>query len=390
MKTASLALASLTLTAGLLAQGNYLRFGKGCAGSRGVPILAATGEHKIGATTTVQVANLLPSQPAMLFIGASDKLWFGKIPLPFDLAAVGMTGCTQYISTEISVATTTGPGFVTYKFVVPLRRELAGLIMFHQYYALDPGAKRPSRSVVSNAGKLTVGVACKDGKVIKDSNKLSLTIPPITGINNPPIDAVINFTGTVQQKCCSGPFVPTKGCVFNGAGDIAGTTPDFTIKVPPEMSKAVSDAACAEVRKYTLGIVRCTIAMDSMRVKGARLGGKLGVSVDECRKKFNWSGGGALTFGSIESKATVRFTVKILFSFNFSVDLDLSGRPTGAWAIANNKLVASGKLTQVRAAKTFTIPVINQKCTFDYTATTNKLQGSTDPVDLPKPPIGCN
>ena len=123
------------------------------------------------------------------------------------------------------------------------------------------------------------------------------------------------------------------------------------------MSKAVSDAACAEVRKYTLGIVRCTIAMDSMRVKGARLGGKLGVSVDECRKKFNWSGGGALTFGSIESKATVRFTVKILFSFNFSVDLDLSGRPTGAWAIANNKLVASGKLTQVRATKTFTIPV---------------------------------
>ncbi|MDP6929194.1 MAG: hypothetical protein QF412_05780 [Planctomycetota bacterium] len=381
--------AAISLSLGAVsAQGSYKVFGKGCPGSRGLPTLAAVGDHKLGGYTTIRINNLLPKQPAALMFGISDKV-FGKLRLPLDLGVIGMTGCKQWVSGESIIPSNTGSGLAASTYRYPLAGSLIGKSFFNQYLALDSGARGPTKVVASNAGKLVMGPACKDERVIKDSEKVSLKIPPNPKLGTPAILLTGTYTGTRQIKCCGGPTSPKTGCSFFGAGTVSGSTGAFDVKVPPDLAKQVSDKLCAEVKSATGGIVTCTLSINKLTVPSLKADGKASMSKDDCAKKFAYTGGGNMITPKIYSKVTAHFKIKILFTINFSADIDLEATPTGSWKIANNKISATGKIPSVKASKTFTIPLINYKITFSETFNTPTMSGTTDAVDLPPPPVEC-
>lgn len=136
--------------------GEYTTFGRGCRGSAGQPTLSATGRPDVGGRVTLRVDNLRPGQPGTLFFGVSDTSWLGGRKLPEKLDWIGMTGCTQYASTEGAVALATGTGRVVFAFDVPKSPVLVGGVVFQQYAAADPGANRAG-VVSSNAGRMRIG-----------------------------------------------------------------------------------------------------------------------------------------------------------------------------------------------------------------------------------------
>ena len=81
---------------------DYTRFGLGCPGTSGLPILETPEDMLpcIGDTFVLRFRNL-PSghlgQGLFLFLGFSFKNW-GSVPLPADLTPFGMPGCTLNVS----------------------------------------------------------------------------------------------------------------------------------------------------------------------------------------------------------------------------------------------------------------------------------------------------
>src|SRR5262249_46087149 len=76
-------------------------FGSGCAGTAGTPVLrpAAASLPVLGSTFTLGLAGLPANGLAAISIGFSDRQWSGQ-PLPFDLGALGMTGCALHASPD--------------------------------------------------------------------------------------------------------------------------------------------------------------------------------------------------------------------------------------------------------------------------------------------------
>lgn len=134
--------------------GEFVPFGSGCAGSRGVPALRApTGPPVAGQNFRVQVDNLPLSGPAFLFLGASNTL-YGTLPLPFALGMIGMPGCDLLVSgdTLFPVANILGVGLWT----MDVPASLSGTVLYQQAFAVDPPANATgltvSRGVRSRVG----------------------------------------------------------------------------------------------------------------------------------------------------------------------------------------------------------------------------------------------
>jgi hypothetical protein len=137
----------------------FATFGTGCAGSAGVPRLAAgPGELPyIGAPFRLEVAPLPagPFHPAFGFLGASRSAW-GTLPLPLDLAPLGMPGCTLLASVDVSAALAKDGARARMTIGLPADRALVGRSFFTQACVLDAGAN-PGGLAWTDAGEARIG-----------------------------------------------------------------------------------------------------------------------------------------------------------------------------------------------------------------------------------------
>ena len=97
------------LSCGLLIAGSviaqaptYSKFGVGCPGTSGLPVLEAPTDMLpcIGDTFVLKFSNLPSGHPSpglFVLLGFSFKNW-GSIPLPADLGPFGMPGCSWQVS----------------------------------------------------------------------------------------------------------------------------------------------------------------------------------------------------------------------------------------------------------------------------------------------------
>ncbi len=138
----------------LPAAASFTPFGAGCAGSRGVPGLAAqTGSlPRAGTVFAASVTNLPWTGPAVLALGVSDQA-YGGTPLPLDLGFLGAPGCSLRASIEDLFVLTNVLGAATWSFAIP---PVPGAVFYAQALPFDPAAN-PLGLTVSNAARGVVG-----------------------------------------------------------------------------------------------------------------------------------------------------------------------------------------------------------------------------------------
>jgi hypothetical protein len=135
----------------------YAAFGAGCAGTVGVPALAAGGSVYpwLGTTLSVNVSNLPLGQPVALTLGASKTMW-GPLTLPTPLGFLGMTGCVMYASGEVAIPLANANGTATWTLNVPNDPSIVSAKFYNQAYVFDPLAN-PFGMTVSNAAEGVIG-----------------------------------------------------------------------------------------------------------------------------------------------------------------------------------------------------------------------------------------
>ncbi len=92
----------------------------------------------------------------MALLGTSNTA-VGPFFLPFDLTAIGMSGCTLYTSLDLTVPMVNQGGSATWTLPVPNVPALAGAKFYDQAVVFDPLAN-PAGLITSNAQSGTVGV----------------------------------------------------------------------------------------------------------------------------------------------------------------------------------------------------------------------------------------
>jgi hypothetical protein len=125
--------------------------GPGCPGTSGVPSLTnlAGALPVLGTTWTLSLGYGASNGVAALAVGLSDQAWSGG-PLPFDLTAFGMPGCTLRTSTDWVGGLTLLSGNASLPWALPASSSLAGVQVFAQALVLEPGTNALG-AVLSNA-----------------------------------------------------------------------------------------------------------------------------------------------------------------------------------------------------------------------------------------------
>jgi len=119
-------------------------YGAGCPGSAGVvPRIGATGVPSTGATLSIHLSSSPALTDAVLLVGTSNATWAG-VPLPLNLAFLGMPSCLLLAAPDYAFATlTAGPGLAagsaTFDFPIPSALSLVGTVLHAQWYIVDPG-----------------------------------------------------------------------------------------------------------------------------------------------------------------------------------------------------------------------------------------------------------
>lgn len=120
-------------------------FANGCADQTGrVPRIGVGVGPRLGKTMTVNLSDASPALlTATLGLGVSDTMW-GGAPLPIDLGAIGLTGCSWHVSVEASLTMATtaplgGRRRATYELPVPNVQSLLGAELFGQWFILESG-----------------------------------------------------------------------------------------------------------------------------------------------------------------------------------------------------------------------------------------------------------
>jgi hypothetical protein len=134
-------------------------YGSGCAGSAGVPHLAAQvgARPVLGAGFPLDLTSVAANAFAVLALGFSDAFWTGGT-LPASLASVGMPGCTLFMSPDATFFIQASPaGTSTFTLSLPNAPVFAGTRIFGQAMVLDPSANALG-AVMSNAVAATTGV----------------------------------------------------------------------------------------------------------------------------------------------------------------------------------------------------------------------------------------
>ena len=105
--------------------------GTGCAGSNGVPELAATTGPRLGQNYTLTLDNLNPVLPIAVMV-----LSLTTIPAT-PLAGIGMPGCTAYISPDLLLTVSATAGTSSNALGIPNTTSLVGVSLFAQGLSLD-------------------------------------------------------------------------------------------------------------------------------------------------------------------------------------------------------------------------------------------------------------
>jgi len=132
---------------------------RGLRGFRGraAPRVAGWCAAGAGAGFTLELSSVPSNAFAGIAIGFSNAVWSGGT-LPASLAAVGMPGCTLFMSPDVLLLTQASPaGVATHTLTLPNVPVFAGATIFSQAMALDPGVNALG-AVVSNAVAATTGV----------------------------------------------------------------------------------------------------------------------------------------------------------------------------------------------------------------------------------------
>ena len=141
-------------------QARWTAFGLGCAGTAGVPsLMPDSGQLPwIGETLVVRIGNVPGGALRVPFglLGASKTSWSG-VPLPFDLGAIGMAGCTLLVRMDLTVALNAVSGVATWSIAFPPEPAFVGAKLYQQALVLDPTANILG-ATTSNAGELSIGV----------------------------------------------------------------------------------------------------------------------------------------------------------------------------------------------------------------------------------------
>lgn len=140
-----------------LISATYTAFGAGCVGSAGTPTLRAASGHLpwAGDTFPVQIANVLPVTSVLVLLGLSNTSWFG-IPLPFDLTASGMPGCSALVSGELTFTAASSAGIATLSLPIPNVTALLSAHFYNQALVLDLAAN-PLGLTTSNGAEAVIG-----------------------------------------------------------------------------------------------------------------------------------------------------------------------------------------------------------------------------------------
>lgn len=132
-------------------------FGSGCAGANGKPYLVMrSGRPAIGSNVQIELYNTPVTGSSWLILGVSRQLWLGQ-PLPLDLTALGMPGCSAHVSVDDILPTTNLGGVCWLGFPMPNANVLIGLQVYLQGLVADPGAGNTAGTTVSDAVAWTIG-----------------------------------------------------------------------------------------------------------------------------------------------------------------------------------------------------------------------------------------
>jgi len=134
--------------------------GAGCAGPNGVPTLLPVGSSRpvLGTTFQARFAALPNSPLALVFatIGFQDQAWNGQ-PLPYDLSALGLVGCSLRMDPVTTVVLSNTGGVANWSIAVPLGAGLDGQQFFVQGAVLTAGWN-PAGAVLSDSRRGVLGV----------------------------------------------------------------------------------------------------------------------------------------------------------------------------------------------------------------------------------------
>ncbi|HEX5054579.1 MAG TPA: hypothetical protein VFZ65_22575 [Planctomycetota bacterium] len=138
-----------------LGQGaSYTTYGSGCAGSRGVPHLAASfgSVPRAGQVFQATVTNVPLQGPVFLFVGLSNTN-HGPIPLPFSLGVIGAPSCDLLCSGDDLALLTNVLGTAFWQWQVP---PVPGATFYNQAIVFDPTANALGLTL-SNGAAGTIG-----------------------------------------------------------------------------------------------------------------------------------------------------------------------------------------------------------------------------------------
>ncbi len=130
------------------------QLGAGCAGTNGVPVLAAT-PPRLGQSVTLTGSQLRPNQLAVFVFGFSNTTWAGQ-PLPLDLTALGMPTCRAYCSVDLMTLVPNTTSVAQATLALPSTLSTLGATLNAQLLATDPGVNAFG-AVLSNGLALVVG-----------------------------------------------------------------------------------------------------------------------------------------------------------------------------------------------------------------------------------------
>ncbi len=130
--------------------------GVGCAGTLGVPTMAAASGSRpvLGSTLTVDLGNV-PLGLAIMAVGLSNTS-LPPFTLPFDLAQFGMPGCLLRTDAQVtSVVAGVAPQAI-WTLSIPNNPVLQGLIFYNQAFVVDPNANLAGLTITPG-GRIRLG-----------------------------------------------------------------------------------------------------------------------------------------------------------------------------------------------------------------------------------------
>jgi len=136
----------------------FTAFGNGCNGAAGAPVLAAQAGSvpTLGTSMAMQFSMLPAGGPPMIgVLGLSREAW-GGVPLPLDLASIGMPNCTLDVRPDSTPWLTTSAGTAQWSLPIPNAPSLAGQSLFAQGFVMDLAANAFG-ATTSNAAELVLG-----------------------------------------------------------------------------------------------------------------------------------------------------------------------------------------------------------------------------------------